>query len=91
MDTVSTESLSVSAGVGGDPRDWGGEVGGSPGSHHLPSLAQVLVKVVRQLCEQVPSTSVLLLSPQPQGHVLCACQVAQVREEGEQPVTRPIS
>nr|XP_008539053.1 PREDICTED: alanine--tRNA ligase, mitochondrial [Equus przewalskii] len=37
----------------------------------------VLVKVVRQLCEQVPSTSVLLLSPQPQGHVLCACQVAQ--------------
>ncbi|XP_070274596.1 alanine--tRNA ligase, mitochondrial isoform X2 [Myotis yumanensis] len=37
----------------------------------------VLVKVVRQLCEQVPSTSVLLLSPQPLGHVLCACQVAQ--------------
>lgn len=37
----------------------------------------VLVKVVRQLCEQVPSTSVLLLSPQPPGHVLCACQVAQ--------------
>ncbi|XP_036270788.1 alanine--tRNA ligase, mitochondrial isoform X2 [Pipistrellus kuhlii] len=37
----------------------------------------VLVKVVRQLCEQVPSSSVLLLSPQPLGHVLCACQVAQ--------------
>ncbi|XP_036998490.2 alanine--tRNA ligase, mitochondrial isoform X1 [Artibeus jamaicensis] len=37
----------------------------------------VLVKVVRQLCEQVPSTSVLLLSPQPLGRVLCACQVAQ--------------
>lgn len=53
--------------------------------HQLPSLAQVLVKVVRQLCEQVPSTSVLLLSPQPPGHVLCACQVAQVSEVGEQP------
>nr|XP_034818076.2 alanine--tRNA ligase, mitochondrial isoform X2 [Pan paniscus] len=37
----------------------------------------VLVKVVRQLCEQAPSTSVLLLSPQPMGKVLCACQVAQ--------------
>ncbi|XP_015984166.2 alanine--tRNA ligase, mitochondrial isoform X1 [Rousettus aegyptiacus] len=37
----------------------------------------VLVKVVRQLCEQAPSTSVLLLSPQPLGRVLCACQVAQ--------------
>uniref|UniRef100_A0A8C0KEH7 Alanine--tRNA ligase n=1 Tax=Canis lupus dingo TaxID=286419 RepID=A0A8C0KEH7_CANLU len=37
----------------------------------------VLVKVVRQLCERAPCTSVLLLSPQPQGHVLCACQVAQ--------------
>ncbi|XP_062042185.1 alanine--tRNA ligase, mitochondrial isoform X2 [Lepus europaeus] len=37
----------------------------------------VLVKVVRQLCEQAPSTSVLLLSPQPVGSVLCACQVAQ--------------
>ncbi|XP_008570868.1 PREDICTED: alanine--tRNA ligase, mitochondrial [Galeopterus variegatus] len=37
----------------------------------------VLVKVVRQLCEQAPSTSVLLLSPQPVGKVLCACQVAQ--------------
>ncbi|XP_004605889.1 alanine--tRNA ligase, mitochondrial [Sorex araneus] len=37
----------------------------------------VLVKVVRQLCEQAPHTSVLLLSPQPLGRVLCACQVAQ--------------
>ncbi|XP_048203637.1 alanine--tRNA ligase, mitochondrial [Perognathus longimembris pacificus] len=37
----------------------------------------VLVKVVRQLCEQAPSTSVLLLSPQGGGRVLCACQVAQ--------------
>lgn len=37
----------------------------------------VLVKVVRQLCKQAPSTSVLLLSPQPTGSVLCACQVAQ--------------
>ncbi|KAM4835251.1 LOW QUALITY PROTEIN: alanine--tRNA ligase, mitochondrial [Thomomys bottae] len=37
----------------------------------------VLVKVVRQLCEQAPSTSVLLLSPQGTGRVLCACQVAK--------------
>uniref|UniRef100_A0A8D1BJX1 Alanine--tRNA ligase n=1 Tax=Sus scrofa TaxID=9823 RepID=A0A8D1BJX1_PIG len=37
----------------------------------------MLVKVVRQLCKQAPSTSVLLLSPQPLGQVLCACQVAQ--------------
>lgn len=37
----------------------------------------VLVKVVRQLCKQAPSMSVLLLSPQPTGSVLCACQVAQ--------------
>ncbi|XP_075411133.1 alanine--tRNA ligase, mitochondrial [Tenrec ecaudatus] len=37
----------------------------------------VLVKVVRQLCEQAPHTSALLLSPQPLGKVLCACQVAQ--------------
>nr|XP_058932490.1 alanine--tRNA ligase, mitochondrial isoform X2 [Kogia breviceps] len=40
-------------------------------------MGQVLVKVVRQLCKQAPSTSVLLLSPQPLGQVLCACQVAQ--------------
>ncbi|XP_032196021.1 alanine--tRNA ligase, mitochondrial isoform X2 [Mustela erminea] len=37
----------------------------------------VLVKVVRQLCERMPGTSVFLLSPQQLGHVLCACQVAQ--------------
>ncbi|XP_043818939.1 alanine--tRNA ligase, mitochondrial isoform X2 [Dromiciops gliroides] len=37
----------------------------------------LLVKVVKQLCEQVPGTSVLLLSPQAPGKVLCACQVAQ--------------
>ncbi|XP_003473879.2 alanine--tRNA ligase, mitochondrial isoform X1 [Cavia porcellus] len=37
----------------------------------------MLVKVVRQLCELAPGTSVLLLSPQPVGSVLCACQVAQ--------------
>ncbi|XP_045150694.1 alanine--tRNA ligase, mitochondrial [Echinops telfairi] len=37
----------------------------------------VLAKVVRQLCEQAPRTSALLLSPQPLGKVLCACQVAQ--------------
>ncbi|XP_013372294.1 PREDICTED: alanine--tRNA ligase, mitochondrial isoform X2 [Chinchilla lanigera] len=37
----------------------------------------VLVKVVRQLCEHAPGTSVLLLSPQPVGSILCACQVAQ--------------
>lgn len=37
----------------------------------------VLVKVVRQLCEKAPRMSVLLLSPQPTGGVLCACQVAQ--------------
>ncbi|XP_035308889.1 alanine--tRNA ligase, mitochondrial isoform X3 [Cricetulus griseus] len=36
-----------------------------------------LVKVVRQLCEKAPSMSVLLLSPQPSGSVLCACQVSQ--------------
>lgn len=61
---------------------WGGE---SPDreearGHLLSSLAQMLVKVVRQLCKQAPSTSVLLLSPQPLGQVLCACQVAQVRK-----------
>lgn len=38
------------------------------------------MKVVRQLCEQAPNTSVLLLSPQPLGRVFCACQVAQVRK-----------
>lgn len=48
------------------------------------------MKVVRQLCERAPGTSVLLLSPQPLGHVLCACQVAQVSRRGEQtPPPRP--
>ncbi|XP_055468534.1 alanine--tRNA ligase, mitochondrial isoform X1 [Psammomys obesus] len=37
----------------------------------------MLVKVVTQVCKQAPSMSVLLLSPQPTGSVLCACQVAQ--------------
>ncbi|KAM8999428.1 alanine--tRNA ligase, mitochondrial isoform 2-T2 [Sarcophilus harrisii] len=37
----------------------------------------LLVKVAKQLCEQVPGTSVLLLSAQAPGKVLCACQVAQ--------------
>lgn len=46
---------------------------------HGVVLTQVLVKVVRQLCEKTPGMSVLLLSPQPTGGVLCACQVAQVR------------
>ncbi|XP_072498413.1 alanine--tRNA ligase, mitochondrial isoform X2 [Notamacropus eugenii] len=40
-------------------------------------MGLLLVKVVKQLCEQVPGTSVLLLSPQAPGKVLCACQVAQ--------------
>lgn len=57
----------------------GGVLGTLVVTHEWLSLTQVLVKVVRQLCEQVPHTSVLLLSPQPLGHVLCACQVAQVR------------
>ncbi|XP_047588000.1 alanine--tRNA ligase, mitochondrial [Lutra lutra] len=42
----------------------------------------VLVKVVRQLCERVPGTSVFLLSPQQLGRVLCACQVAQSATPG---------
>lgn len=83
VDTVSVESLSVST-VGGGTTAWGlqktepcrgvwGRV------DHSVVLTQVLVKVVRQLCEKAPSVSVLLLSPQPTGGVLCACQVAQVR------------
>lgn len=48
------------------------------------------MKVVRQLCERAPGTSVLLLSPQPLGHVLCACQVAQVSRRGEQTPPPPI-
>ncbi|KAM5263557.1 alanine--tRNA ligase, mitochondrial [Ctenodactylus gundi] len=37
----------------------------------------VLTKVVRRLCDQLPGTSVLLLSPQAADSVLFACQVAQ--------------
>ncbi|KAL8185646.1 UNVERIFIED_CONTAM: hypothetical protein K2H54_056647, partial [Gekko kuhli] len=35
----------------------------------------VLMKVVNQLCDKVPGTSVMLLSPQASGQVFCACQV----------------
>ncbi|KAM9239859.1 alanine--tRNA ligase, mitochondrial isoform 2-T2 [Leptosomus discolor] len=37
----------------------------------------ILMKVVNQLCDKSPGTSVLLLSPQPSGEVLCACQVSK--------------
>ncbi|XP_039770793.1 alanine--tRNA ligase, mitochondrial [Ornithorhynchus anatinus] len=40
----------------------------------------VLVKVVNQLSDRRPDSSVLLLSPQPLGRVLCACRVAKVTE-----------
>ncbi|XP_038616791.1 alanine--tRNA ligase, mitochondrial [Tachyglossus aculeatus] len=40
----------------------------------------VLVKVVNQLSDRRPDSSVLLLSPQPLGKVLCACRVAKVTE-----------
>lgn len=56
---------------------------------HYVTLIQVLVKVVRQLCKQAPSISVLLLSPQPTGSILCACQVAQVRGSQEPTHTHP--
>lgn len=36
------------------------------------------MKVVNQLCDKSPGTSVLLLSPQASGEVLCACQVSKV-------------
>ncbi|XP_078535344.1 alanine--tRNA ligase, mitochondrial-like isoform X2 [Lissotriton helveticus] len=36
-----------------------------------------LMKVVNQVCEQVPAASVLLLSQQDSGKVLCACQVSK--------------
>lgn len=55
----------------------------------LSVLMQALVKVVRQLCEKAPSMSVLLLSPQPSGSVLCACQVSQVRESQEPTLIGP--
>ncbi|KAJ7413521.1 Alanine--tRNA ligase, mitochondrial [Pitangus sulphuratus] len=37
----------------------------------------ILMKVVNQLCDKSPDTSVLLLSPQASGEVLCACQVSK--------------
>ncbi|NWW43219.1 SYAM protein, partial [Pedionomus torquatus] len=37
----------------------------------------ILMKVVNQLCDKSPGTSVLLLSPQVTGEVLCACQVSK--------------
>ncbi|NXG42308.1 SYAM protein, partial [Psilopogon haemacephalus] len=39
----------------------------------------ILMKVVNQLCDKSPGTSVLLLSPQASGEVLCACQVSKNR------------
>lgn len=36
------------------------------------------MKIVNQLCDESPGTSVLLLSPQASGEVLCACQVSKV-------------
>lgn len=56
---------------------------------HCGIFMQVLVKVVRQVCKQAPSMSVLLLSPQPSGNVLCACQVAQVRGSQEPTLNGP--
>uniref|UniRef100_A0A452HJ39 Alanine--tRNA ligase n=1 Tax=Gopherus agassizii TaxID=38772 RepID=A0A452HJ39_9SAUR len=38
----------------------------------------ILMKVVNQLCDKSPGASVLLLSPQASGEVLCACQVSKV-------------
>ncbi|NXI49420.1 SYAM protein, partial [Chloroceryle aenea] len=37
----------------------------------------ILMKVVNKLCDKSPATSVLLLSPQASGEVLCACQVSK--------------
>ncbi|XP_008948129.1 PREDICTED: alanine--tRNA ligase, mitochondrial, partial [Merops nubicus] len=37
----------------------------------------ILMKVVNQLCDKSPDASVLLLSPQASGEVLCACQVSK--------------
>ncbi|XP_053160700.1 alanine--tRNA ligase, mitochondrial isoform X2 [Hemicordylus capensis] len=37
----------------------------------------ILMKVVNQLCDQVPGASVMLLSPQASGQVFCACQVSK--------------
>uniref|UniRef100_A0A674I4R6 Alanine--tRNA ligase n=1 Tax=Terrapene triunguis TaxID=2587831 RepID=A0A674I4R6_9SAUR len=43
----------------------------------LCSLLKILMKVVNQLCDKSPGASVLLLSPQVSGEVLCACQVSK--------------
>ncbi|XP_061480855.1 alanine--tRNA ligase, mitochondrial isoform X3 [Rhineura floridana] len=37
----------------------------------------VLMKVVNQLCDRIPGSSVMLLSPQASGQVFCACQVSK--------------
>ncbi|XP_044300417.1 alanine--tRNA ligase, mitochondrial [Varanus komodoensis] len=37
----------------------------------------ILMKVVNQLCDKIPGVSVMLLSPQASGQVLCACQVSK--------------
>nr|XP_006005995.2 PREDICTED: alanine--tRNA ligase, mitochondrial [Latimeria chalumnae] len=37
----------------------------------------ILMKVVNKLCEKSPDASVMLLSPQSNGKVLCACQVSK--------------
>ncbi|NXX97199.1 SYAM protein, partial [Centropus bengalensis] len=37
----------------------------------------ILMKVVNELCDKSPGSSVLLLSPQASGEVLCACQVSK--------------
>ncbi|XP_020640745.3 alanine--tRNA ligase, mitochondrial [Pogona vitticeps] len=37
----------------------------------------ILMKVVNQLCNKMPEASVMLLSPQASGQVLCACQVSK--------------
>nr|XP_033795877.1 alanine--tRNA ligase, mitochondrial isoform X2 [Geotrypetes seraphini]XP_033795878.1 alanine--tRNA ligase, mitochondrial isoform X2 [Geotrypetes seraphini] len=43
--------------------------------------ASVLMKMVNQLCEKSPGTSVMLLSQQDSGKVFCACQVAKTSTE----------
>uniref|UniRef100_A0A8C0QRT8 Alanine--tRNA ligase n=1 Tax=Chelonoidis abingdonii TaxID=106734 RepID=A0A8C0QRT8_CHEAB len=43
----------------------------------LFSTEWILMKVVNQFCDKSPGASVLLLSPQASGEVLCACQVSK--------------
>ncbi|XP_053793704.1 alanine--tRNA ligase, mitochondrial isoform X2 [Vidua chalybeata] len=44
----------------------------------IPAVSlSILMKVVNQLCDKSPGTSVLLLSPQASNEVLCACQVSK--------------